>query len=75
MSNKISTFFISVGEPSGDIHAAKLVLSLKKISPNIKFIGNGGDKMIEAGVHVKNNIDIFLPRLNHFDSLLKLIIY
>ena len=57
MSDKISTFFISVGEPSGDIHAAKLVLSLKKISPNIKFIGNGGDKMIEAGVDVKNHID------------------
>ena len=30
MSDKISTFFISAGEPSGDIHAAKLVLSLKK---------------------------------------------
>ena len=57
MSDKISTFFISVGEPSGDIHAAKLVLSLKKISPKIKFIGNGGDKMIEAGVDVKNHID------------------
>ena len=42
MSDKISTFFISVGEPSGDIHAAKLVLSLKKISPNIKFIGMVG---------------------------------
>tara|TARA_B100001027_G_scaffold180529_1_gene131968 strand:+ start:194 stop:1333 length:1140 start_codon:yes stop_codon:yes gene_type:complete len=77
MSDKISTFFISVGEPSGDIHAAKLVLSLKKISPNIKFIGNGGDKMIEAGVNVKNHIDKmsimgFVEVLKNYNSLSKI---
>ena len=33
MKNKMSTFFISAGEPSGDLHAAKLVLSLKNASP------------------------------------------
>ena len=78
MNNKISTFFISVGEPSGDIHAAKLVLSLKKISPNIKFIGNGGDKMIEAGVHVKNHIDTmsvmgFVEVLKNYNRLSKIL--
>ena len=78
MSDKISTFFISVGEPSGDIHAAKLVLSLKKISPNIKFIGNGGDKMIEAGVHVKNHIDTmsvmgFVEVLKNYNRLSKIL--
>tara|TARA_B100000989_G_scaffold251100_1_gene199066 strand:- start:280 stop:1410 length:1131 start_codon:yes stop_codon:yes gene_type:complete len=78
MSDKISTFFISVGEPSGDIHAAKLVLSLKKISPNIKFIGNGGDKMIEAGVDVKNHIDTmsvmgFVEVLKNYNRLSKIL--
>ena len=78
MINKISTFFISVGEPSGDIHAAKLVLSLKKISPNIKFIGNGGDKMIEAGVDVKNHIDKmsimgFVEVLKNYNRLSKIL--
>ena len=78
MSDKISTFFISAGEPSGDIHAAKLVLSLKKISPNIKFIGNGGDKMIEAGVDVKNHIDTmsvmgFVEVLKNYNSLYKIL--
>ena len=78
MSDKISTFFISVGEPSGDIHAAKLVLSLKKISPNIKFIGNGGDKMIEAGVDVKNHIDKmsimgFVEVLRNYNRLSKIL--
>ena len=78
MSDKISTFFISAGEPSGDIHAAKLVLSLKKISPNIKFIGNGGDKMIEAGVDVKNHIDTmsimgFVEVLKNYNRLSKIL--
>ena len=78
MSDKISTFFISAGEPSGDIHAAKLVLSLKKISPNIKFIGNGGDKMIEAGVYVKNHIDTmsvmgFVEVLKNYNRLSKIL--
>ena len=78
MIDKISTFFISAGEPSGDIHAAKLVLSLKKISPNIKFIGNGGDKMIEAGVHVKNHIDTmsvmgFVEVLKNYNRLSKIL--
>jgi len=56
MNDDISTIFISAGEPSGDIHAAELVLSLKNLSPKINFIGNGGDKMIEAGVNVNNHI-------------------
>ena len=78
MSDKISTFFISAGEPSGDIHAAKLVLSLKKISPKIKFIGNGGDKMIEAGVDVKNHIDTmsvmgFVEVLKNYNRLSKIL--
>ena len=57
MNNKISTVFISAGEPSGDIHAAKLVLSLKNVSPNINYIGNGGDKMANAGVKICNHIN------------------
>ena len=74
----MSTFFISVGEPSGDIHAARLVLSLKKISPKIKFIGNGGDKMIEAGVDVKNHIDTmsvmgFVDVIKNYKSLSKIL--
>ena len=33
MNSKIKTVFIVAGEPSGDIHAAKLVSALKVISP------------------------------------------
>ncbi len=77
MNNKIKTIFISVGEPSGDLHAAKLVLSLNNIHPKIKFIGNGGDKMIEAGVKIKNHISSmsvmgFLEVIKNYSTLLKI---
>ena len=57
MNDKLSTIFISAGEPSGDIHAADLVLSLKKISPNVNYIGNGGDKMASVGVKICTHIN------------------
>ncbi|MCE9532073.1 MAG: lipid-A-disaccharide synthase [Planctomycetes bacterium] len=41
--------FISAGEPSGDLHGANLVRSLKKLDPSIRFVGLGGDKMEAAG--------------------------
>ncbi len=41
--------FISAGEPSGDLHGANLIRSLKKYDPTIQFVGFGGDKMEQAG--------------------------
>ena len=78
MNDDVSTIFISAGEPSGDIHAAKLVLSLKNLSPKIKFIGNGGDKMIEAGVNVINHINSmsvmgFIEVVKHLPKLLNIL--
>ena len=52
MTYKINTIFIIAGEPSGDIHAANLVKAIKKESPNINFIGTGGDKMKMEGVNL-----------------------
>jgi len=40
------------GETSGDIHASNLINSLKKINPEIQFIGIGGEKMTEVGVNI-----------------------
>ena len=42
--------FIVAGEPSGDIHAAKLMNKLKSINPNIKFFGIGGKNMEQEGL-------------------------
>lgn len=41
--------FISAGEPSGDLHGANLIRTLKTLHPNIECQGFGGDKMAAAG--------------------------
>ena len=37
MAAKINSIFIVAGEPSGDVHAEKLVSALKAISPKNKI--------------------------------------
>jgi lipid-A-disaccharide synthase len=41
--------FISAGEPSGDLHAANLIRSLRGRFPDAQFVGFGGSRMEEAG--------------------------
>ncbi len=41
-------YFISAGEPSGDLHAAPLITELKKSDPEAKFTFLGGDLMATA---------------------------
>ena len=77
MSPKINTVFIVAGEPSGDIHAAKLVSALKVISPKTKFFGNGGDNMAESGVEIIHHINDlsvmgFIEVIKHLPRLLNI---
>jgi lipid-A-disaccharide synthase len=44
--------FISTGEPSGDLHAANLIESIRKIRPDAEFVGYGGPRMRVAGATV-----------------------
>ena len=44
--------FVSAGEPSGDLHAANLVESIRKLRPDARFVGFGGDRIKEAGAEV-----------------------
>ena len=44
--------FISAGEPSGDLHAANLIRSLRKLFPDAEFTGFGGAQMTEAGARL-----------------------
>ena len=41
--------FLSVGEPSGDVHGANLIRALQTFDPNVECVGFGGDRMAEAG--------------------------
>lgn len=47
---------ISAGEASGDLHGASLAKALKKIQPNSRILGMGGNKMREAGVDIIHDI-------------------
>jgi lipid-A-disaccharide synthase len=51
------TFFIVAGEASGDMHGGKLIAEIKKIHPNSRFIGHGGDRMVESGLEIVEHID------------------
>ena len=78
MTSKINTVFIVAGEPSGDIHAAKLVSAIKVISPKTKFFGNGGDKMSESGVEIIHHINDlsvmgFIEVIKHLPKLLNIL--
>ena len=44
--------FLSTGEPSGDLHAANLIHSLRKLRPDVEVVGFGGPRMDEAGARL-----------------------
>ena len=48
--------FFSVGEPSGDEHAASLIAALRKKSPNIVCEGFGGPEMKQAGCNIHTQL-------------------
>lgn len=52
MSDRTLNVFISAGEVSGDLHAAELVVALKKHMPNARFFGMGDAAMAAAGVEL-----------------------
>src|SRR5688572_17213416 len=41
--------FISAGEPSGDLHGANLIRAIRKLRPDVEFVGFGGERMEQAG--------------------------
>ena len=50
---------IVAGEASGDQHGADLVNALKQETPELQFVGIGGDKMKAAGVQLLYHISEF----------------
>ena len=43
----------SAGEVSGDMHGASLAAAIKKIEPEAKLFGFGGNQMQQAGVDIR----------------------
>lgn len=48
--------FLSVGEPSGDLHGANLIRALRQRHPDWQFVGYGGPKMAAAGCLVQADL-------------------
>lgn len=48
--------FFSVGEPSGDLHGANLVRSLRARSGDVECVGFGGPRMAAAGFSVHRDL-------------------
>jgi lipid-A-disaccharide synthase len=44
--------FISAGEPSGDLHGANLITSLRRLQPTLQLDGFGGERMAGAGCNL-----------------------
>jgi len=77
MKNNPLKFFLIAGEPSGDIHGAKLIAEIRKIEPNSSFMGHGGDKMKDAGMKLIHHINVlsvmgFLEVLKYLPRFLKI---
>src|SRR5258708_1670147 len=71
-------FFLSAGEPSGDLHGANLIRAIKNRSSNCEFFGFGGDRMADAGSQLLSplcNLSVmgFRRIADHFATFLKLI--
>lgn len=50
--------FFSVGEPSGDLHAANLIRALRARAPQMQFVGYGGPRMAEAGCQLHADLTL-----------------
>lgn len=48
--------FFSVGEPSGDVHAANLIRALRQRGPGIEAVGYGGPCMAAAGCRLHEDL-------------------
>lgn len=73
----MDSLFFSVGEPSGDLHAANLIEQLRLASPQFGFRGFGGDRMRKNGCFIDfelTNLAVVgiievLPKLREFIRL------
>ncbi len=48
--------FFSVGEPSGDQHAARMIAQIRRIDPSVRLRGFGGPRMRSAGCHIDRDL-------------------
>ena len=74
MTQAIKTIAMVAGEASGDLLASHLMLAIKEIMPEVRFIGIGGPKMLAAGMQVlypmeKLSVMGYLEVLRHYREI------
>lgn len=74
MSNSIKSIAMVAGEASGDLLASQLMLAIREIMPEVRFIGIGGPKMLAAGMQVlypmeKLSVMGYLEVLRHYREI------
>ncbi len=47
---------VVAGERSGDLHASRIIASLKRLSPTIQVFGVGGERMLRSGAEILTDI-------------------
>lgn len=57
MSARRPTVFLSAGESSGDLHAARLAGEIRARVPDVRMVGLGGSRMREEGVELLAGLD------------------
>ncbi len=76
MASQSNEILIVAGEESGDLHGASLVSELKRLDPDLRFVGIGGDRMaaegVELGCHVR---DLAVVGIVEVFSILPKLIY
>lgn len=66
------TIFISAGEPSGDLHAANLIASMRRQSPAARFFGLGGPRMAAAGCELLRDMTVHGSHMLLVEPLLEI---
>lgn len=51
-ADRLKSIMVVAGEDSGDIHGADLIRAIKRLEPQVRFLGMGGHRMREAGMEL-----------------------
>lgn len=74
MSQAIKTIAMVAGEASGDLLASQMMLAIREVMPNVRFLGIGGSKMQAAGMQVmypmeKLSVMGYIEVLRHYREI------